>query len=431
MNSKGLFVAIMVWGVHALGADVLNLSRAYERALQNEPRLKSASYKMEANAEAIEQVSSKFYPQLQGSVSWGRYEYDAHYLPGAVKENYTDYSISLVQPIFHPEYWREHDQVKNRQTSGEYKYQVQAQQLGLDVTKSYFLLLKEMNMVALAQAQKYYYEQKYKQLEEMLKFGLTNRIDLLEAKVQRDKSISSWLIEQKRAQVAKLKLEHLVGEKIDVVKSFDFGRIDTSKLKLERSVFEAKITNNLSLKAAQSEVRAAFDEVAMREYDHYPKIDLSLTRKETNSGESVSHNYDNQAVVRMSVPLYQGGYTQSRVRESLKLLSSAQQEEKYYSKDAQGRFEEIWEERQYTIEHFEALKESLVSAELYVKSVEKGHEAGLKSVVDFLEAQEKLYQIKYDLVDAGFELVNNHLSLLDVIGELDVKAIEQYEAFLY
>lgn len=430
MNSKVLFVGIMAWGIYAFGQDTLSLSRAYELALQNEPRLKSALYKVAANAEAIEQVSSKLYPQLQGSVSWGRYEYDAQYLPRAVKENYTDYSISLIQPVFHPEYWREQELVKNRQTSGEYKYQIQAQQLGLDVTKSYFLLLKEMNMVALAQAQKYYYEQKYKQLEEMLKFGLTNRIDLLEAKVQRDKSVSSWLIEQKRAQVAKLKLEHLIGQKIEALKSFDFERIDTSKLTLKREDFEAKITNNLSLKAAQSDVRAAFDEVAMREYDHYPKIDLSLTRKETNSEESVSHNYDNQAVIRMSVPLYQGGYTQSRVRESLKLLSSTQQEEIYYTKDAYSRFEEMWEERQYTIEHFEALKESVVSAELYVKSVEKGHEAGLKSVVDFLEAQEKLYRIKYDLVDAGFELVNNHLSLLDIIGELDVKAVEQYEAFL-
>jgi outer membrane protein len=428
----------LIFGLYGLlsisvlfASEPLTLSNAYDLALKNEPRLKSASLKAMANAESIDQVTSRLYPQLQGSASWGRYEYDAQYLHTPVKEDYTDYSISASQAIYHPEYWRGIDQARTKQSATTFQYQAQAQQLGLDLTKAYFLVLRDMKNVELAFSQKEFYGQKYKQLEEMLKFGLSNRIDLLETKIQRDKATSQWLTEQKHTQVAKLRLEYLIGEKIDQLNTFDFDSIDTTKLSMERNEWEDKISQNPSTKASQLVAQAAHDEIAIRNYEHYPKVDLSLNRKETNSADPVAHSYDNQAILRVSVPLYQGGYTQSRVREAMLLLDSAQKEQEYYKQEATARFEEAWQERQFAIENFNNLKESKKSAELYMQSIEKAHEAGLKSVVDVLESKAKVYEIQRDLVDAGYELVNNHLTLLDVTGELNVETIEKYEKALH
>ena len=428
-------IALGVYGLLAVNTlfalEPLSLSTAYDLALKNEPRLKSVSFKTQANAEAIEQVRARLYPQLQGTASWGRYEYEAQYLNNkAVKENYTDYTISAAQAIYHPEYWRGIDQAKMKQSATEYQYKAQAQQLGLDLCKSYFTVLKDNKNVDLALSQKNYYEQKYKQLEEMLKFGLTNRIDLLETKIQRDKATSQWLTEQKRTQIAKLRLEHLIGDKIDQLKSFDFEQINPEKLVLQRSDWESKISQNPSLKASESSVNAAYDEIAIRNYEHYPKVDININRKQTESSDPYTHSYDNQAILRMSIPLYQGGYTQSRVREGLLLLNSAKKEQEYYRQESKSRFEEAWEERQFTMDNFNNLKESQRSSELYLQSIEKAHEAGLKSLVDVLEAKAKVYEIKRDLIDAGYELINNHLTLLDVTGELNVENILGYEKSL-
>lgn len=432
MNSRLIFgLQGFFFTTALLALEPLTLSTAYELALKNEPRLKSASFQKMANAEVINQAKARLYPQLQGTASLGRYEYEAPYLnTRAVKENYTDYSLSATQAIFHPEYWRGVDQAKSRQSATEYQYKAQAQQLGLDLCKAYFIILRDSKNVELALSQKVYYEQKYKQLEEMLKFGLTNRIDLLETKIQRDKATSQWLTEQKRTQIAKLRLEHLIGDKIDQLKSFDFEKINTAKLLIQRGEWENKVSQNPSTKASEFAVQAAYDEIAIRNYEHYPKVDLSLNRKQTESSDPYTHIYDNQAIVRMSIPLYQGGYTQSRVREGLILLSSAQKEEEYYNQESKARFEEAWEERQFTIENFNNLKESQKSAELYLQSVEKAHEAGLKSLVDVLEARAKVYEIKRDLIDAGYDLINNHLALLNVTGELNVENILMYEKLL-
>lgn len=434
MSSKyiWLFKSILFTHIALHATEPLTLSKAYEMALKNEPKLQASALKVSANAQSIDQVQARYYPQIQGNLSWGRYEYDAQYLTvdGAVKESYTDYSISASQAIYHPEIWRGIDQAKTKQKMVEQQYKAQAQKLGLDLAKAYFLVLREIKNVELALSQKEYYEQKYKQLEEMLKFGLTNRIDLLETKIQKDKSYSQWLIEQKRTKVAKLRLENLIGEKVNDFSPFDFTSIKTSNLALNRNEWENKINQFPSLQAAHYNVEAAQDEVVIREYEHYPKVDLSLTRKETNSEDRVSHTYDNQAVVRMSVPIYSGGYTQSKIKEGILQLDSAKKEREYYLKETKTRFEETWEERQYTIENFTTLKESEKSAELFLQSIEKAQSSGLKSIVDVLEARAKLYEIKRDLIDAGYELVNNHLTLLDVTGELKVENIDHYEKFL-
>lgn len=427
MKSKFAALSIIVFSVIGNASELMSLQEAYSLALQYEPKLKSAYFKTEANGESIEQVRSRLFPQISSTVSAGRYEYEYQSSDKATKENYTDYSISAVQPLYRPEYWLGLDQAKTKYQSALEQLKAQKQQVGLDVAKAYFSVLHSEKSIELAKAQKLYYEQKYKQLEEMLKIGLTNKIDLLETKIARDKARSQLAIEQKRGGVAKLRLENMIGTHVNSLHPFDFEMIDASRWKIDKKEFIDKLVKNPLYKSAQLNVQIARDEIEIRNYEHYPKIDLSLTRKETNSADLVTHKYDNQAIVRMNIPIYSGGYVQSRVKEGNYLLDAAQQERDYYQFEAKSKLEEAWEESQYSIENYNNLKDSEKSAQLFVESVEKAYAAGLKSIVDVLEAKAKLYEIKRDLIDAGYQLVNNRLLLLDVTGELDAESIERFQ----
>lgn len=423
---RSVAVYALLVGAYA-HAQSMSLGHAYSMALQHEPKLRSAALKTQATEELIPQSRARLFPQIQGSLSYGYYDYEAQYLTKPVKEDYSSYSISASQAIYHPEYWRGVDESKARVKGAQYSYIAQAQQLGLDVAKAYFECIRAHQSVDLADSQKKYYETKYNQQEEMLKVGLTNRIDLLEAKVHRDRALFEWLTEQKRLNVNKLKLEHLVGETIGEIVSFDFDTIALDVFSMDKTVWEKKLGNNPSLKSSEYSNEMARHQVAMRQYEHYPKVDLSLTRKETYTQDTVSHQYDNQAIIQMSIPIYQGGYAQSKVREGLKLLDSSAQDLDYVRKQIRLQFEGSWAERSLLIEKIRVLRESEKSAELFVRSVEQGQASGLKSFVDVLEARAKLYTVKRDLVDAGYELINNQLSLLDITGELNSQTLEDLE----
>jgi len=406
--------SVLLWG-----NDSLTLSLAYDLALKNEPKLRASAFKTEASKEYINQSKARLYPQIQGNASWGRYEYEAEYLRAPVKESYTSYSLSATQPIYHPELWRGIDEAKSRESGARYQFQAEAQQLGLDVAKAYFNLIRTHRNIELLASQKEYYETKYRQLEEMLKFGLTNRIDLLESKIHRDKAVTEWFTEKRRLKVAQMRLQHLINTPIGELPSFDFASVNADQLFNERSIWEEKLNSNPSLKSAIASRDLSRHQVALHEYEHYPKVDLSLTRKETFTQDTVSHKYDNQAVIQVSLPIYQGGYTQSKVRETLLMSESAQKELEYTQLETTLRFEELWADHELNAQSLVALRESEKSAELFLDSVEKAHKAGLKSVVDLLEAKAKLFEIKRDAVDAGYALVDNYLGILDVSGELN------------
>lgn len=419
MKLKTVIFSLMVCNALLQSEEIMTLSKAYDLALHNEPKLKASSLKAEATGEYVVQNKSRLYPQLQGNLAWGRYEYEADYLRNPVKESYASYSLSATQPLFHPELWRGIDEAKSKQKAAKYQFHSEAQQLGLELAKTYFNLIRTQQNVALLEAQKKYYQTKYQQLEAMLKIGLTNRIDLLEAKIRKDKATAEWLREQKVLHVASLRLEQLISTPVGQLPVFDFSDLDAERLFMERKIWEEKLQSNPRLISAMATNDMARHQLAMREYDHYPKVDLSLARKETYTKDTVSHKYDNQAILQMSIPLYQGGYTQSKVRESLLMAQSAQKELEYTQLQTTLRFEELWADRELNTESLRLLRESEKSAELYLESVEKGHASGLKSLVDVLEAQSKLYEVKRDYVDAAYTLVENYLGLLDVCGELN------------
>jgi outer membrane protein len=422
MSSKLLSIVISVSAAAALawGNEPLSLSRAYAMALQNEPNLQALALKTNATAEGVEQSRAKLYPHLQGSLAYGRYEYayNQNTAP-TTKENYGNYSVSASQPLFHPEQWRGIDEAQSREKSARYQFQSKAQELGTEVAKAYFDVLRAHRSIELLASQKEYYESKYRQLEEMLKFGLTNRIDLLDAKIHRDGAVSEWLNEQRKLKVAQMHLQFLTGEEVGELPQFDFTALDATMLFQDRAAWESKLPNNPALIASKAVRDMSRDEVAVRQYGHYPKADFSLMRKETYSNDPLVHKYDNQAVVQMVIPIYEGGETQSRVRESLLLAQSAQKELDAVEQKNSLRFEELWADHELNAQSLSQSLETEKSAQLYVESMEKAYAVGLKSVVDVLDAKAKLYKIKRDSLDAGYHLVDNYLGVLDVSGELN------------
>lgn len=431
MKLYSIIAAMFATAALGWGDELLTLSRAYDLALQNEPKLGSLALKTESAKEYIEQSRARLYPQVQGNLSWGRYEYEyvaSTHLP--VKETFSSYSVSATQPLFHPELWRGIDGSKAREAAARYQYLAESQTLGLDVAKAYFNLIRTQRNVELLTSQKEYYESKFRQLQEMLKSGLTNRIDLLESKIRRDKAVSEWLTEQKRVRVATMRLEHLVNTKVESLPAYDFSAIDAAALFSERSVWEEKLSSNPSLKAAVAGEEMALHEAAAREYDHYPKLDLSVNRKETYTQDTLAHRYDNQAILQLSVPIYQGGYTQSKVRETRLLAEAASKERDYTEQETTMRFEELWADHELNLESLSVLRDSEKSAVLFLDSVEKAHKAGLKSIVDVLEAKAKVFEIKRDAVDAEYKLVDNYLGMLDVVGELNSDKIAMLEKMI-
>lgn len=408
-------------------SETLTLSEAYSLAIKNESKTRAAAFKADASAEGVSQARARLLPQIQYSYSKGKTEYESQYYRTATKEMYTYNQISLVQPLFHPDYWFGASQAYIKRDGSALEYKRQSELLGIDLAKTYFNYLKIKREEALANWQMEQYNSKYKQLDKMLSMGLSNKIDMLDAKIRFDKAKAEWLSWQKQSGVAKYALEKMIGESIDNKTLLEPEKINVKTLSSEKGEWEQKILQNNDVRLADTYLKIAQKEIDVRASEHYPKVDMRISYTKTDTQDISAHKYDKSFFIDIKIPIYQGGYTSSRVSEAKLLARAAKEDLDATTKEAKLKFEDLWSRRDLSIQSVELFREHEKASELYVESVEKAHKAGLKSVVDVLEAKAKLYSAKRDLINSTYELVSNQLELLNATGELNASKIKELE----
>jgi len=132
--------------------------------------------------------------------------------------------------------------------------------------------------------------------------------------------------------------------------------------------------------------------------------------------------------VQVSLPIFSGG------------LTSAQVDQARHNRDRAGSELAATRERiavevtrQYQavvsgIERIRALEVAVKSTADALFAVERGYEAGTRSVVDILDAQDQVYRAQLELTQARLEFVQARLMLAAAAGGLDSSVIDSINA---
>lgn len=412
---RSLFL-ISVSSLVLFAENVLTLERAYELALTNHPGYRVEKFKTQAVEESVRQAQSRLFPKVDISASGGKYEYETYYNTTETSEIYKTYSLSLTQPLFRPELWRAVDQMQTRYDASTTELEKQAQQLGLDVMKTYLQMLKTQADIEKLHSQKELYDAKFRKSADMIAMGLSNSVELIEAKVNKEKASSDLIAKKREYKTLKNKLERLCKTPFDSITPLKSDK----GFSMSKEEWMSKLHENKDVRIARLSKKAAEDEVAIREYDHYPKADLSLGRSQNYTNDPVAHKYDNKAFIQLSFPIYQGGYTSSRVQEAILLLNAAESNEELAHLQMQDKFEELWTQRESLHESIEVLKQALDSSKLFLQSIQSGYEKGIKNQIDIMDAELKMKSVESELKISHYDMMVNEVSLLDLTGRMEL-----------
>lgn len=413
-------------------AESLTLGKAYEKALLNEGRVKGYAYRAQASKEVNRQARSKLLPVLSATVTAGERKYEPRYSDDARKETTSDFNARLTQPLYHPEYLSEWKRTRHISKGSELQYAKERLRLGKEVAEAYFEVIRSQKNVELSQSHMEANQAKYQQIERTHSFGLSSRVDLLEAKVNFDESRIELIREKKHLDVSRISLSRLMGEEVlslpgDVIDPWDLEKV----FKDDYAHWRERLDKNIDLRIARQNMTIARQDLETRKYGHYPKVDAKLTYIKTDSTDIYTNRSDARADIEINIPLFQGWYVQSHIDEAKLILQSAHQEIAYSRRIADLLFEEEWEKYMAAYESVKMLREAVESAELYMLSVEKSYEKGLKSLFDFYDAKAKLFQVRRDLVNTVFDIAVAYAGLLEVTGELSVERYEELDTMLY
>jgi outer membrane protein len=123
-------------------------------------------------------------------------------------------------------------------------------------------------------------------------------------------------------------------------------------------------------------------------------------------------------MAQITVPLFQGGYTRAKTKEATAKLEQAKADLNDVLTENAQKISEAFLGIKGNMAMIQALELAVQSAELSLQSTEMGLKAGIRTIVDVLDAQKQLYDEKMSLLKAKYEYIINFLTLKSEGGVL-------------
>ncbi len=413
-----------------------DLLQMYQQAQTNDPVVLKAHAQLQASKEDVIQARSALLPQLnaQGSYTMGESEFiptsDDGQASSIILTNETDtltYGVQLDMQLYHHDTWLRMDNAKKAAHLSDVTYQSSKQELIIRVTEAYFDLLSAKDDLEFAQSQKVAIERQLEQTKQRFSVGLTAITDVHEAQAEYDDSVTQVIVAENNifnAEEALRVITNVYPRNINVLNTerFSVSRPVPDSANEWQQTAEAK---NLDIIAQKINVDIAKENISIARSGHYPTLDLTGSYgKRDQDSEIRGVDFDNPALdshsigITLTVPIYSGGATTSRVRQAQSNYVAASQDLAQVHRNQVRNTRNAYNTVIASVSAIKALEQSALSAEKALEATEAGFEVGTRTIVDVLNSTRNLYNAKRNLSSTRYSYIKSVLALKRAGGVL-------------
>jgi len=442
--------AIGLFNPIAYAQETIDLISLYQEALRNDSLLSSARFQNQAAQELVKQGKSLFLPSITMNASFDKQNKERKFLTPSLpsndllsgkKSNYKtyDYGVTLKQPLFDYSAYAEYKKIL-AQTSLSDKQLIKTQQdLIFRISKAYFETLLAKDQVDLLQYQRAAIQEQLSKSKAQFEAGLISVTDINEAKTkkalieaQQISAIQKLKIKKREIQIITGKLP---GKLTPLNPVITFTGIDN----LADDWIRIAQENNLELQIKKDEIKIAESEIDSRRSGHYPTIDAIASRSRNwdkggypygatkNEG---MRSYSDTIGVEISIPIFSGGMTSSRVREAVLLKSKLEEDQDYLKKGIELKVRDYYLSLQTNFAEIKAYQQAMEASMLQLESTQLGFEEGLRNSVEVLDAQQILFNAKLNMLEARYNYIMNFINLKLSVGMLSIADLDEINQYL-
>ncbi|MHA6495114.1 TolC family outer membrane protein [Pseudomonas borbori] len=436
---RGWIVLFAVFWSNAPWANdaALSLIDLYQASRQNDATYHVAAHDYQASQQEEAIGKGGLLPRVEISSRFGR----GGLVDGEVQQgNQSDQfsadmaTLAVNQPLYDRERWAFYEQSKSRGVLGKVQYEIAGQQLFERVVESYFDVARKKNELKLANQQTSSIDALVKQTKRLFEAGEGTITDTDEAQARLD------LI---RVQEIELKAQHhaalrkLTGRTgIAVTRIFDMREQIPGvnplgdKENLNHWLNQARELSPI-LGSRRASIQLAEADLKLQQAGHYPTVALTgqLAHTEKSDLNEFSQRQSTYYVgLLLDIPIYQGGAVSASVERAHSALYSAQSA---YDAEQQRLFEDIELDYLGVVSGYEkskALLTAVHSNQQALQSAEKGYQAGVRSTVEILDAQQRLFAAKRDLLDSKLTMLQSYVNLHTRTGQMSPAVLRDVQA---
>ena len=441
---SGVIESICVVCIVSIAQPVLaeDLMEVYRKALLNDPQILGAQYAHTAAGEMVKETAGRMLPQLGFEYSRSKTAQDvktsSNFLQPVGKKDYLtkDYSLTLTQPLFNWAIYTGYRQAKADVLRADAEFASKQQDLILRTAERYLETLAAADESGFTEAEKVAVQRQLDLVQGMMSGGMARKTELYDAQA-RYASVEASEISANSARDDKLQaLREMVGELSGVLATLkDDLKLVYPEPRDPENWMQAAINQNPRVVSLSRTVDASRYDVSLQKAGHMPTLDLTARLNDRNADDSVglggpSETATKDIMLRLNIPIYQGGIVSSRTRRSEQLHQKALQDLIEMQRAVQRAARASYFGIISAISKVDALAKSVSSQELALQSKQQGYRSGLYTGLDVLDAQRDAYAAKRDYSRARYDYLLNSLRLKHAVGTLNEADIEGINLWL-
>lgn len=460
--SLGIALILSATLAHSDLARSDTLRDIYDLALKNDATLRAAAATFRASQETEVQARSRLLPQVGAEASYGYthreqdgkgLQYDPTTTPfplnlgkqsSELDSRDRIWGISLNQPLLDLPAWFSFQSGKQLSKQAEAQFAKDQQDVIVRVADAYFSVLRAWDNLQASQAEERATQRQLDQTEKRFEVGLIAITDVHEARAAFDATVAQRLTDEGNLARAYEGLAVLTGQSHTTLWRLnkDFPISEPTPSNRDEWV-QFALKNNYALKAAFYGMQAAAENAESKSMEHLPKISGSLSYRDDSlrgsqdftpasafPSDPDSDTTTRAAMIKLTVPIFTGGYTSSARRQAAEQYNAALEQRIGTERNVIQATRSQHIAISTDVQRVKARSQSITSAQSAVDATTAGYEVGTRNIVDVLQVQRTLYTAARDYANARYDYVLDTLRLKQQAGTLTPQDIYDLDKWL-
>ena len=394
------------------------LANLCQKALQNNPRIKSYGHRTLAGHSFYDQSIDRYKPNVNISGQYGNQNYKYEYPDRDDKYHGTNYNynLSLRQPIYRAQLIEAISDAKAKETLSILQEDDEKAKLVTQVVQNAIDLARQKKIISILKKKVTLLKAAYENIDQKFIVQMASNVEKYQALAKLQQSKSD-LIKAQQIYDSNLYNLRLLTKYDDVEKYVDSinfniealrGAYTKSKI---RSIQES-IHNNTRIKLDDQSVRIAKIQIELRNSERSPQIDATLSYGDAGGSiDTITRKDETRAMISLNFPLFQGGLVDDRVKEARYLYYAAREDAENSRLNIKISLEKTLQNIKGGLASIQAELSAVDASKKYFEGATKSYQSGVSSLTD-------AYIAEADYRDAQLRVVNTEADILSSLAEV-------------
>lgn len=400
-----------------------SLDDVLSSAYSSNPNLLARRARVRSTDESVPQALSNWRPTvtMTGSIGRGTYSNNSLTKYDTTRTPKTG-ALTITQPLFRGgRTLAATSQADNSVLSERALLDATEQTVLLNAASAYLNVVRDEEVLKLSINNEQVLRRQLEATQERFKVGEITRTDVSQAEARLSKATADRVAAEGNLQSTQANYVNTVGHAPEKPQQPQLPSQLPASLDELRSI---SLSQNPSVIAADFSYAAARDGVDLVFGELLPTLSLSADLTRTLQTSTMkSETIAREVLLNLSVPLYEGGGTYSRVRASKHTAGQRRIEADQARRDALETATKSWEGLSAARAQAKAYEAQIRASELALAGVREESKVGSRTVLDVLNAEQELFDARVSLAKAQRDVLASAFQVKSAMGQMTAQGL--------